>query len=337
MLKEAIVQLKSQQDLSRAQMEDAMRQIMTGKVEEEQIIAFLTALRDKGETVDEITGAAQVMRDVSQRVTVEADFLVDTCGTGGAQKGTFNISTAAAFVVAGAGAKVAKHGNRSITSKSGSADVLEALGVKIDCTADKVKECIEEVGMGFFFAPNFHPAMRHVGPARKKIGTRTIFNILGPLTNPAGAKCQLLGVFDAALQPVMAEVLKNLGSDHVWVVHGSDGVDEITLTGSTEVVELKGGTIQSWTLKPEEHDLKLCTLQDLQGQEADYNARLLKGLLEGYVSPLRDAVVLNAAAALVVANLAMNLAEGIMKANHSLDEGHAFAVLKKLVGKTQGI
>ena len=336
MLEDVLKQLQDKKDLSRSEMEGAMRHIMTGEVPEEEIVSFLTSLRDKGETIEELTGAASVMREVSKRANVDCEFLVDTCGTGGDEKGTFNISTAAAFVVAGAGAKVAKHGNRSVSSKAGSADVLEKLGVKIDCEEEVVKKCLDEIGMGFFFAPHFHPAMKHVAPARKKIGTKTIFNLLGPLTNPAGAKRQLIGVFKDSFREPLATVLKNLGSKRVWIVHGTDGMDEITLTGPTHVTELHEGEIKKWELNPQDFDLKLCSMDQLLGRDVNYNANLLKGLLEGYVSPLREVVVLNAAAALVVSGQASELEEGLMKANHSLDQGHAYDILKKLIKKTRG-
>ncbi|OGP13493.1 MAG: anthranilate phosphoribosyltransferase [Deltaproteobacteria bacterium RIFCSPLOWO2_12_FULL_50_11] len=336
MLKTVLQRLTDRKDLSQQEMESALRSMMTGQVSEGDIISFLTLLKDKGETVSEITGATLIMREVSEPVSVDDSFLVDTCGTGGDQKGTFNISTAAAFVAAGAGAKVAKHGNRSISSQSGSADVLEKLGVKIDCETHVVKKCLEEIGIGFFFAPRYHPAMRYVATARKKIGSKTIFNILGPLTNPAGAKRQLIGVYDPSVQEKMATVLMDLGSEHVWVVHGSDGLDEITLTGPTHVVECHEGRLKKWELMPQDYNLKACRLEDLLGGDAVFNANLLKGILEGFVSPLRDVVVLNAAAALTLSGKAHNLEEGLMMACHSIDKGHAFNTLKRLVEITQG-
>ncbi len=317
--------------MTEEQMISSMKAIMEGKITEEDIVSFLTDLRNKGETYEEILGAARVLREFCVKVNVNQDNLVDTCGTGGDSKGTFNLSTAAAFVVAGAGVKVAKHGNRAVSSQAGSADLLEALGIKIDLEPIQVRKCLVESGFGFFFAPRFHPAMKNVAAARKKIGTRTIFNLLGPLTNPANPLTQVIGVYDRKKMILMAEVLKTLGSRHVLLVHGEDGLDEITLTGKTFVVELKEGKITEGEINPENLGLELCSPEQLVGKEAAYNAILLKGLLEGYVSPLRDAIVLNAAAALYVSGRAQSLEEGLTIADHSLDQGKAYQVLQDVI------
>src|SRR3989344_6798253 len=258
MIQEAISKLAGKKDLLELEAAKAMEDIMEGKATTPQIKEFLLGLKSKGETIDEITACARIMREKSIRIEPNAMHLVDTCGTGGDNSGTFNISTAAAFVASGAGASAAKHGNRSISSKCGSADVLKALGVNIVLEPKKVEECIEKVGIGFLFAPKFHPAMKYAMDARKELGVRTIFNILGPLTNPAGAKSQLIGVFDPKLLPIMANVLKNLGSRHAIVVNGN-GLDEITLTGNTDVFELKNGAIENYFINPEDFGFKLCS------------------------------------------------------------------------------
>ncbi|MCP3678578.1 MAG: anthranilate phosphoribosyltransferase, partial [Deltaproteobacteria bacterium] len=252
MIKEAIAKVIASQDLTESEMVEVMNEIMTGGASPAQISAFITALRMKGETVAEITGAARVMRERATKIEVKAERVVDTCGTGGDESMTFNISTAAAFVAAGAGVVVAKHGNRSVSSKSGSADVLKALGVNIEVEVERVEECIGEIGIGFLFAPLLHGAMKYAAPVRREIGIRTVFNILGPLTNPAGARFQLLGVYDPLLTDMMAQVLNNLGSKRAFVVRGEDGLDEITLTSVTKITELKDGSIQSYTIRPED-------------------------------------------------------------------------------------
>ncbi len=313
--------------------EDRLRRIMKGEVTEDQIAAFLTDLRNKGETKEELLTAARVLRECMVKVSVAPDNLVDTCGTGGDEKGTFNISTAATFVVAGVGVRVAKHGNRSVSSKCGSADLLEAAGVKIDCEPVVVRRSLQEAGIGFFFAPLFHPAMKNVATARKKVG-RSIFNLLGPLINPAQPLSQVVGIYDRSRIGIYCEVLRDLGSKHVLVVCGEDGLDEITLTGKTSVCELKEGRINTYEIDPREYDLSLCKSSDLAGRDAVVNASLLRGILEGYLCPLRDAVILNAAAALVAADRAKDLGEGIVLANRSLDQGKAYECLKKLVEVT---
>src|SRR3989338_4779246 len=264
MIQETISKLAEKKNLTGNEAENAMNFIMEGKATTPQIKEFLLGLKSKGETIEEITACAKVMREKSLRIDPDANHLVDTCGTGGDNSGTFNISTAAAFVAAGAGASVAKHGNKSISSKCGSADVLRALGVNIELEPLQVKECIEKAGIGFMFAPKFHPAMKYAMDARRELGVRTIFNILGPLTNPAGAKSQLIGVFDPKLMPVMANVLKNLGSRHAMIVNG-DGMDEISISSKTDVVELKDGIIENYSINPSEFGFKLCTISDLKG------------------------------------------------------------------------
>ena len=333
MFEASIKILKSGKSLSEAEMIEAMRPILDreGRVSEDEIVAFLSALRDKGETLPELLGAARVLRDACVKVSVSPDNLVDTCGTGGDAQGTFNISTAAAFVVAGAGVRVAKHGNRAISSQAGSADVLEKLGVRIELEPVQVRQCLVEAGFGFFFAPRFHPAMKNVAAARKKIDTRTIFNLLGPLVNPASPLCQVIGVYDPHKMTLMAEVLKALGSRHVLLVHGDDGLDEITLTAKSRTVELKDGKIVEGEIDPRDLGFEFCSAQDLKGRDADYNATMMKGLLEGYESRLRDAIVLNAAAALMVSGRAGSLEEGLTIADHSLDQGRAYEVLKDVI------
>lgn len=331
MLEPILTKLKKGSSLAEDEMISAMKEIMAGKAPEEEIVAFLTRLRDKGEVLAELLGAARVMREFSVKVNVNPDNLVDTCGTGGDTKGTFNISTAAAFVVAGAGVRVAKHGNRAVSSQAGSADLLEAAGVRIELEPIQVRKCLQEAGFGFFFAPRFHPAMKNVAAARKKIGTRTIFNLLGPLTNPANPLTQVIGVYDRRRMLLMAQVLKELGSRHVLFVHGEDGLDEVTLTGRTFVMELSEGKITESEVDPADLGFEYCSLDDLKGKDAVYNATLLKGLLEGYECPLRNAIVLNAAAALTVSGRAKDLEEGITVAEHSLDQGKAYEVLKNLI------
>lgn len=330
-LQQSLQRLSSGASLLESEMVSAMMEIMQGQAEREAIVQFLTLLRDKGEVLAEVLGAARVMREFSVRVNVNQENLVDTCGTGGDSQGTFNLSTAAAFVVAGAGVRVAKHGNRAVSSQSGSADILEALGVRIDLDPIQVQKCLNEAGFGFFFAPRFHPATKNVSEARKIIGTRTIFNLLGPLTNPANPLTQVIGVYDPSKMLLMAQVLNALGSKHVFLVHGHDGLDEITLTGKTYLVELNGGKITESEVDPERLGLELCSPNDLKGRDASYNATMLKGLLEGYESSLRRAVVLNASAALVTSGRARSLEEGLTIADHSLDQGRAYEVLKDVI------
>jgi len=329
MIQEAISKLAEKKDLLESEVAKAMEDIMEGKATTPQIKEFLLGLKSKGETIDEITACAKVMRQKSVKIDPDVNHLVDTCGTGGDNSGTFNISTAAAFVAAGAGASVAKHGNRSISSKCGSADVLKALGVNIELEPDKVKECIEKAGIGFLFAPKFHPAMKYAMDARKELGVRTVFNILGPLTNPAGAKSQLIGVFDPKLLPLMANALKNLGSRHAVVVNGN-GLDEITLSGKTEVLELKNGVIENYHLNPEEYGFKLCSIEELKGNTPEENASIIIDILNGFKGPKRDVVVLNAAAALLTTGLAKDYEGAIALAAWSIDTGNAVKKLNEL-------
>ena len=306
---------------------DAM---MEGEATPSQMGGFLMALRVRGETVDEITGGAQAMR--ARALSIDApEGAIDTCGTGGDAKGTFNISTAAALVAAGCGVPVAKHGNRALSSRSGSADLLAALGVTIDADMALVREALWEAKIGFLMAPRHHGAMRHVGPTRIELGTRTVFNLLGPLSNPAGARRQVIGVFDPKWTGPMAEVLRNLGSEHVWVVHGSDGTDELTTTGPSAVVELDGGTIRRFEVAPEDAGLPRAAPEDLKGGDADYNAGIVRAVLAGEPGPARDIVLLNAAAALVVAGRAGDLRKGVRTAAEAIDSGNAQSTLDRLV------
>lgn len=307
--------------------------MMSGQATPAQIGGLLIGLAVRGETVDEITGAARTMRAKATAVEAPGD-AIDTCGTGGDAKGTYNISTCAAFVVAGAGVPVAKHGNRSVSSKSGSADVLKALGVNLDVTPERVAQCISEAGVGFMFAPAHHSAMKHVGPSRQDLGVRTIFNLLGPISNPAGTKRQLIGVFSHHWVAPLAEVLKNLGSERVWVVHGSDGLDELTTTGPTEVAELKDGEITRFEVTPEEAGLERAQPDDLLGGEADANASAIRDVLDGTAGPFRDIVILNAAAALIVAGKAENIAGGATLAAEAIESGKARTSLETLVNLT---
>lgn len=319
--------------LSRDETKDAFDTMMSGDATPAQIGGFLMALRVRGETVDEITGAAEIMRAKALPIDTP-DGAIDTCGTGGDAKGTYNISTAAAFVVAGAGVPVAKHGNKSISSKSGSADVLASLGVNLDVSPEKVADCIRQTNIGFMFAPAHHSAMKHVGPSRAELGTRTIFNLLGPLANPAKAKAQVIGVFSDQWVVPLAEVLKNLGSKHVWVVHGSDGLDELTTTGPSTVAELKDGKISTFQVNPEEVGIPIASEEDLKGGNADENAEAIRQLLGGAEGPFRDIVKLNAGAALIVAGKSGSLEEGISLAADSIDSSKAKSCLDQLVALT---
>lgn len=313
------------------EMVDLMRQIMRGEVSPTMTAAILTGLRVKKETVGEIAGAATVMREFALPVQVDdRTNLVDIVGTGGDGSHSVNISTASAFVIAACGVPVAKHGNRGLSSQTGAADVLTALGVKIDLTPDVIGRCIARAGVGFMFAPAHHPAMKHVGPTRVELGTRTIFNLLGPLSNPAGVDRQMVGVFAPEWVGPVAETLKALGATHVWVAHG-DGYDEITTTGETHVAELANGKIRTFTLTPEEFGLSRHTKDELRGGDAAYNAEALRGVLSGKPGAYRDTVLMNAGAGLVVAGKAAALNDGIATAAAALDAGKAHAVLEKLV------
>lgn len=326
MIKDAINTLIQKRDLSEQEMIEAMRDIMEGKATDAQIASFLTALRIKGETVEEITGAARVMREKVTSVRAP-DMTVDTCGTGGDMAHTFNISTTTALVVAACGVPVAKHGNRSVSSSCGSADVLEALGIKIDLQPQKVEQCLESTGFGFMFAPLFHPAMKYAIGPRKELGIRTVFNILGPLTNPAGAERQVMGVFSDALTEPLAHVLGNLGIKHAFVVHGEDGLDEMTNTDRTRVSEVKNGDVKTYFITPETLGLERAGKDDLRGGDAQDNVGITLGILKGEMGPKRDIVLINAAGALVVGDRAANFNEGIEMASTAIDSG---AALKKL-------
>ncbi len=336
MIKEAIKMLIEGMDLSEEEMIGAMRDIMEGKATDAQIASFLTALRIKGETIEEITGAAKVMREKAARIRAPED-TVDTCGTGGDLAHTFNISTTTAIVVAAAGVPVAKHGNRSVSSRSGSADVLEVLGVKIDLEPKKVERCLEETGFGFMFAPIFHPAMKYAIGPRREMGIRTIFNILGPLTNPAGAKNQVLGVFSDDLTETMAHVLGNLGATHAFIVHGEDGLDEITNTDRTKVSELKDGKVETYFLGPDDFGILKATSKDLIGGAAEENAKITIDILNGVKGPKRDIVVMNASVALIAGNKASDTREAVEKINETINAGLAFKKLEEIKDITNKI
>jgi anthranilate phosphoribosyltransferase len=316
--------------LTREEATSAFDSMMSGEATPSQMGGLLMALRVRGETVEEITGAVSAMRGKMLRVTAPVE-AVDIVGTGGDGSGSVNVSTCAAFIVAGSGIPVAKHGNRALSSRSGAADVLASLGVKIDLRPDEVGRCVREAGIGFMFAPAHHPAMKNVGPTRVELATRTIFNLLGPLSNPAGVKRQMVGVFSRQWVQPLAQVLRNLGSESVWVVHGSDGLDEITLTAPTFVAALENGEIRTFEVTPEEAGLERCTSDGLKGGDADANAVALQSVLDGMPSPYRDVALLNAAAALVVAGRAKTLKEGVEIGRKSLDSGAAATRLTHLV------
>lgn len=318
--------------MSEAQAVQAMSIIMEGEALPTQIASFLTALRMKGETVQEITGFARAMRAKSLRIRArEGECVVDTCGTGGDGSGTFNISTAAALVAAGGGLTVAKHGNRSVSSRSGSADVLEALGVNVNLAPEKAEVCLQEHGLAFLFAPLFHPAMKHALGPRKEIGFRTVFNLLGPLTNPAGATVHLLGLYREDLTQIVAEVLKNLGSKAAFVVHGRDHGDEISITGETTVCHLRDGAVVSYQIEPEEAGIKRASLESIQGGAPEKNAEILLKILRGEPGPPRDVVLLNGAAAFMIAGKAPNLREGVNMSREAIDSGRAMKKLLELI------
>jgi len=317
--------------LSEAEMVSLMEAVMGGRAEPAALASFITALAMRGETVEEITGAARVMRRHATKVNAPDGPVVDTCGTGGDSTGTFNISTASAFVTAGAGLVVAKHGGRAVTSKCGSADVLKALGVNIDAGPLRMEECLREAGIGFLFAPVLHGAMKHAAPVRAAIGIRTIFNILGPLTNPAGARRQVLGVYGAHLTEVLARVLRNLGAERALVVHGEDGLDELTLTERTRVTELNKGEIRTYYRTPEDVDLKRCVLEDLAGGDAYENAGIILDIFRGERGPKRDVVVLNSAAAITAGGRCATIRDGCAIACEAIDSGAALERLRKLV------
>ena len=334
MIIEATEKVSRHIDLSEYVTRKVFEEIMSGLAPTVRIKSFITALRDKGETVEEIAGAAKIMREKALKIDAGGGAVVDTCGTGGSGLATFNISTAAAFVVAGCGVKVAKHGNRGASSPCGSADVLEALGVNINAGAGITQRCIREIGIGFLFAPLFHSAMKHAAQVRKEIGTRTIFNLLGPLSNPASARNQVVGVYNADLTVTIARVLKKLGARRAFVVHGMDGLDEITITGRTKVSELRGGRVKTCYVTPETFGLNTAKISDIKGGTAAENARILLSVLKGSPGPARDVVLLNAAAALTAAGRAKNFKEGIRLAAESIDSGSAMDKLKRLIKMT---
>lgn len=328
--KAVIAKVATGASLTRDEAANAFDAMMSGDATPSQMGALLMGLRVRGETVDEITGAVTTMRAKMLTVAAPPD-AVDVVGTGGDGSGSVNVSTCTSFVVAGCGVPVAKHGNRALSSKSGAADVLNALGVKIDITPDHVGRCVAEAGIGFMFAPTHHPAMKNVGPTRVELATRTIFNLLGPLSNPAGVKRQMIGVFSRQWVQPLAQVLKNLGSESIWVVHGSDGLDEITLSGPTAVAELKNGEIKTFEVSPEDAGLPRAPADALKGGDAEANAVALRAVLEGMPGPYRDVALLNAAATLIVAGKAKDLKEGVALGAQSIDSGAAEARLKKLI------
>ena len=330
-IRECIGKVASGQHLTRDEAAAAMTALMSGEATHAQMGALLAALRLKGETIDEIAGFAATMRAFAVRVPATRTPLVDTCGTGGDHSGTFNISTTAAFVVAGAGVGVAKHGNRSATSKCGSADVLEALGVNLSAGPGHVARCIDEIGIGFLFARTLHGAMKHVAPVRAELGMPTVFNVLGPLTNPAGAQGQMMGVFRADLAEPLAHVLLALGADRAFVVAGSDGLDELTLTGPSRVAEAAESAVRTYEITPEQFGLAPAPLQTLLGGDAETNAGMLRGVLSGEPGPRRDIVLLNAAPAIVAGGAAATLKEGFERAVEALDSGVALGKLEQLI------
>ena len=337
MLKEIISKIIKKEDLTRSEAKDVMDYIMSGSATSAQIGGFLTAIRMKGETVDEITGFAMSMRENASRISPKVSFLIDTCGTGGDGANTFNISTAAAFVASAAGVGVAKHGNRSVSSKSGSADVLEELGVIINLPKEDVCHCIEDIGIGFMFAPSFHGAMKYAIGPRRELGVRTVFNILGPLTNPAGVEGQLMGVYSAELTEPMAKVLKNLGVKHAMVINSEDGLDEISISAPTKVTEVVDGNIRTYTINPEDYGFSKRNLSDVSGIDPKKNADMIISLFKGEKGAKRDIVILNAGAAIYIGNKAKTLSDGIKMAAKIIDDGSAYKKLNELIEYTNAI
>jgi len=331
MIRESIAKVVEGVNLSESEMTSTMNEIMEGGATEAQIGSFMTALRMKGETVDEVTGAARSMRQKATRIDARAQVIVDTCGTGGDGMNTFNISTTAAFVVAAAGITVAKHGNRAVSSACGSADVLEALGVNISAGVEIVEECVQQLGIGFLFAPKLHGAMKYAIGPRREIGIRTILNMLGPLTNPAGANAQLIGVYDAKLTEMFAGVLKNLGARRAFVVHGSDGLDEATVTGPTRVSQLKDGLISTYNIDPMDFLGRTFSLEDIAGGDASANARITRDVLTGKEGACRSIVLLNAALAIMAGEKAGTIPEGLAVAADCIDSGKAAKKLQELI------
>ena len=348
LITEALRGLVDRRDLTRLEAAAAMEAIMSGAATNAQIAAFLTALRMKGETVEELIGFAQVMRqkvvkvrtrdaDLVGQTGTDREMLIDTCGTGGDASGTFNVSTATAFVVAGAGLRVAKHGNRSVSSLCGSADVVETLGINVELAPEKVARCVDEVGIGFLYAPLLHTAMKHVMAARREMGVRTVFNMLGPLTNPAGANAQVIGVYSPALAEPLARVLAELGTIRAFVVHGADGLDEISNTGESLIAEVHEGVVRSAHVRPQEFGMAQASIRDLQGGDRQENAGIIRRVLGGELGPRRDIVLMNAAAALVAGGKAHDFKEGVALATRSVDSGDAARKLGALVALSQGL
>lgn len=333
-IQSAIARVIDKQDLSADDMQSVMHSIMQGEASNAQIGGFLIGLRMKGETVEEITAAASVMRELASRVNVDHAHLVDIVGTGGDGSNTFNISTTSAFVIAAAGGKVAKHNNRSVSSKSGSADVLEAAGIKLELTPEQVAECVDKIGVGFMFAPLHHGAMKHAVGPRRELGTRTIFNLLGPLTNPAEVPNQLMGVFDGDLIVPLAEVLQKLGSEHVMVVHSEDGMDEISISAPTNVAELKNGTITSYQISPEQFGLSRSSLSEITVNDPNQSLEMMHAVLDNQAGACKDIVLLNAGAAIYTAGLSQDLGNGIRKADEVISNGIARQKLDELVRLT---
>ena len=330
-----ISSLINQQDLSYGDMQSAMNQIMSGEINPIQISGFMVALQIKGPTIDEIAAAAEVMREVSNKVKLTSkQNLIDTCGTGGDSLQTFNVSTLAAIVAASAGAVVAKHGGRSVSSKSGSADVLESLGVNVNLNFSQLGNLVDDIGIGFMFAPNYHPAMKHVAPVRKELKLRTIFNLLGPLTNPASAKNQVVGVYGKELTIVFAEVLKKLGSHHVLSVHGDDGMDEISITGKTYIAELKKGKILEYEFNPQDYGFELGKIEDIEVADIESSKKMMLGVLNRDKNTARDITILNAGAALYVSGICQDFESAFEVSAQMIDEGHAIKKLKQLIKKS---
>ncbi|KAA3617430.1 MAG: anthranilate phosphoribosyltransferase [Calditrichaeota bacterium] len=333
-IKEALKSVIQKNDLSRAESREIVNDIMQGNATDAQIAALLTALRMKGETVDEISGAAEAMASNAEPFKIDAQNVVDTCGTGGDNLHTFNISTTAALVAAGAGVKIAKHGNRAVSSKCGSADILKALGVNIDISIDKFTSVFNKIGLAFLFAPVYHKAMKYAVGPRKEMGVRTIFNILGPLTNPAKTKRQVIGVFDKDLCNTMAHVMKELGSEHVMIIHGHNGLDELTITGETFVSELKNGTVKNYTIHPESVGIKVRDISTIQSLDCDANKQIILDVLNNKSGAALDIAVLNAAAAILVSGKVNNLLDGVELAYESVSDGKAKEKLDQLINET---
>lgn len=334
-IQSAIQSVIDKKHLSNNEMRSVMQNIMAGECTDSQIAGFLVGLRSKGETVDEITAAANVMRELVSRVHINQENLVDTCGTGGDGSSTFNISTTAAFVVAAAGGYVAKHGNRSVSSKSGSADVLEAAGVKFELTPEQVAQCVEQIGIGFMFAPMHHSAMKYAAVPRRELGVRTLFNVLGPLTNPAGAKRQVLGVFSHSWLETLANVLKNLGSKQVMILHSEDGMDEISISAPTNIAELKNGEINTYKIEPEQFGMQRADISTLAVENVEDSLKVMHAVLDNQAGPSQDIILLNAGAAIYTAGIEDTLAAGIESARRVIENGSARSRLDELVKLTQ--